>query len=167
MKTRFDGAQEIPKIPKKGYASMKGGLDTVTPALRRVLEDKETREALRHFLSAGKEVTDHIRGGGARATVRGLSRNRRLSSDIESGAKALHTAANAMAKARKKEKRRMFGRAMAVLTLIGALAAVLRNRSRTPSTGDDGVAQWSHPADGSHAGAQGTDRPAGAPIRTA
>lgn len=169
MRTRFDAAQEI---PKKGYASMKDGIDAVAPALRRVVEDKQTREALRDLLSAGQEVREQLRGDGAKAVMKDFARDRRLGSDIESSAKALHSAANAMAKARKKQKRRMVGRAMTALALVGGLAMMLKKRSRTArgddwSSGDNRLAQWPHPADGGDASARGTDRPSGAPIRTA
>lgn len=167
MKTGFDAAQQV---PKKGYASMRDSIDTFAPALRRVMEDKQTREALRDLLSAGHEVREQIRGNGARAMVKDFSRNRKLSSDIETSAKALHTAANSMAKARKREKRRMVGRMMTAMALLGGLAVMLKKRSRQSqddwSTGDNGVTQWPHAASGSDMAGGGTDRPAGAPIRT-
>jgi hypothetical protein len=169
-----DQLKKAQDAPKRGYSSVRDNVDTITPVVRRIVEDKRTRDALRDLVAAGRDVREQLRRDGGSMLIRDHARKGRLREDLEGSAKALQAAADQMAKSRSRVKRRRGIRLVGVLAVLGGIGVAVKKAlgSRRQSWNDephDAASQWAaSPAPPAAAGnsSEGVDRPSGAPIRT-
>jgi hypothetical protein len=144
-------------------------IGATVPLVRRVAEDARTRAALRDMIGTGREVAGELRGRGGRELARGMFRNGRLSTELESGAQALHQVAHHMARAKVRARRRRTARLTLLAAGLGAAGlavwkATTGSRRMTPQPPS------SHPvAGGDWTGAPqaAATRPAGYPTPAA
>lgn len=165
MKDQLKKAQ---RAPQQGYLSVKDNVETVVPLVRRVMEDRRTREALRALVAAGRDVRDELRHDGGRALVNDRRRRGHVTQDIEGSAKVLRAAAAEMSKARSRERRARSVRLAGVVALLTGIVFALKRRV-TPERGwhndraPDASGDW--PAHGSATSSDPT-KSAGSPLGT-